>query len=101
MEKNELLSYYRIADFEGDGCSVNEKEKIQKLLCSIAMKKGFTKNLQVPITDSQPGTKKKKLHSTGGMKYRTEIIPDVELAARRLIRDFLNNRLRYYSRPPI
>lgn len=48
----------------------------------IATKKGLVDN----VKDETKKSKKKKL------------VPNVQEAARRLIRDFLNNRLRYYSK---
>lgn len=64
VEKDELLRYYRIADFT----------KQEEFLGQIARKKGF---LQL-----------------GG-------VPNFDQAARSVIRDFLNGKLKYYTAPPL
>jgi nuclear GTP-binding protein len=64
VEKDELLRYYRIADFT----------RQEEFLGQIARKKGF---LQL-----------------GG-------IPNFDQAARSVLRDFLNGKLKYFTAPPL
>lgn len=84
IEKVELLRYYRIADI-GDKSS---DEGLEKLLTQIAKKKSWTRKVQV---DSG------KTGKDGKPLVKTQSVPDQTMAARRVLRDFLNNRLSYYS----
>ena len=72
LEKEEILRHYRIANFKDTS----------EMLELIAVKK----NLTTSVADEQKKGKKKKQ------------VANKEEAARRVIRDFLNNRLRYYSK---
>lgn len=85
VEKTDLLLYYRIADI-GDK---DTKEGLEKLLYFIAKKKSWFKKVQV---DSG------KTGKDGKPALKTVSLPDQSMAARRVIRDFLNNRLSYYSK---
>jgi len=72
--KHEILRHYRIMDFK----------TTEDMLEQIALKKGLTQ--QQVTTD--PKTKKKQKKQVGNQ----------EDAARRVIRDFLNNRITYFSK---
>ena len=85
IEKVELIRYYRIADI-GDKES---DEGLEKLLVQIAKKKGWTKKVQV---DSG------KTGKDGKPLVKSVTVPDQSMAARRVLRDFLNNRLSYHSK---
>jgi nuclear GTP-binding protein len=76
VEKEEILRHYRIANFKDT----------QEMLEFIAVKKGLT--TAPPATEEKPKKGKKAKH-----------VPDTVEAAKRVIRDFLNNRLRYFSKP--
>lgn len=81
VQKAELLRHYRIGDFE----------TAQQLCEEVAKKKGFltVEEVEVPQVKGQKQQKKQRNH-----------IPNVDLAARRIIRDFLGNKLIYYSALP-
>jgi len=72
LDKEEILRHYRIANFEDE----------TKMLELIAHKKGLVDQVAELV----------------GKKKVKKMVPNVQDAARRLIRDFLNNRLRFYSK---
>ena len=55
------------------------------MLEQVALKKGMTETVPVDASEKKKGGKK------------TKQVPNVDEAARRVIRDFLNNRLTYHS----
>ena len=73
--KEELLRHYRIANFEST----------EQMLQNVAQKKGLIENKKI---DNPSGTGKPK---------KIKVANEAD-AARRVIRDFLNNRLTYYSK---
>lgn len=81
VAKPELLRHYRIGGFE----------TAQQLCEEVAKKKGFltVEEVEVPQVKGQKQQKKQRNH-----------VPNVDLAARRIIRDFLGNKLIYYSALP-
>jgi len=95
VEKSELLHHYRIAMFSN----------ITELLGHIATKKGLLKKETVEVEKkvNSLGTnrrgKLKKQSDKVQVMEEVRQVPDHDGAARRLIRDFLNNRLSYYSKP--
>lgn len=80
------MRHYRIADFDS----------VDKLLELIAIKKGMTNAVEKQVEAEQKDAKKKKK----GAKTVTQIenVPDKDQAARRILRDFLNNRLSFFSK---
>jgi hypothetical protein len=78
VPKDEVLRFYRISDFDD----------ITELAESVAKKKGFMKKIKIE-------SKKKK--PDGTPKYIEKTSPDDVMGAKRILRDFLNNRLTYYS----
>lgn len=83
LDKVEVMRYYRIADF-----GEKDDEGLLKLVQSIAKKKEWFRQETVST-----GKKDKK----GRELTKTMKIPDEQMGAKRLLRDFLNNRLNYYS----
>jgi len=79
IAKSEILRHYRIGNYNN----------INELLDQIAKKKGLV-DTKVLVK----ANKKKKIDE------KTESTPQKEEAARRFIRDFLNNRIQYFSKPP-
>ena len=72
LDKEEILRHYRIAIYND----------VDHMLELIAVKKGLTET---------------QVDTTGKKKVKKQV-PNTLEAARRVIRDFLNNRLRYYSK---
>ena len=72
MDKEELLRHYRIANYTD----------VSHMLELIAIKKGLTE-LEVNMV--------------GNKKVKKQVPNSLE-AAKRVIRDFINNRLRYYTK---
>ena len=95
VDRFEILRHYRIADFNDD---------VSKLLELVAVKKGILKEAapsqiqQAPAASDQDkkGKKKKKVEEAP----KVELVPDLDQAARRILRDFLNNRLNFFSKVP-
>ena len=72
MDKEEILRHYRIANYTD----------LNHMLELIAIKKGLTE-LQVDMV---------------GKKKVKKQVPNTLEASKRVIRDFTNNRLRYYTK---
>jgi len=93
IDKVEFLRHYRIADFKD----------MDEFLDQVAKKKGLVERVRVPIDENVALLVKNK---AGKMVKRSEKkleyhdVPDRDNAARRVIRDFLNNRLSYSAKPP-
>lgn len=87
IDKVELLRFYRIPDF-GDKES---DEGVTSLLQHIAKKKNWFAKVQVDTG---------KTDKHGKPLIKTQNVPDKSMAARRVIRDFLNNRVEYCSPVP-
>lgn len=83
LDKVEVLRYYRIADF-----GEKDDEGMKKLIQNISKKKGWFQKEQV---------KSGKTDKKGNQLTKTVQVADEQMGARRLLRDFLNNRLSYYS----
>lgn len=96
VETVELLRHYRIGAFTD----------VNGLLEQIALKKGLVKREQVEVEKrvnqlvTGKNGKKKKQTDKVAVVTETKTIPDRDAAGKRLIRDFLNNRLSYFSKPP-
>jgi len=92
VDKMELLRHYRIANFDS----------IDKLLEQIAKKKGLNKTESVEKEQrvntlvNKKGKLKKQTDKVSMVVEKIQV-PDKEQAARRLIRDYLNNRLAYFT----
>ena len=89
VEKVELLRHYRIGNFEN----------IDQLLENLAIKKGLVTTEKVEVEKKVAklvpagGRKMKKTNEIAKVVTETKQIPNKPDAARRLIRDFLNNKL--------
>ena len=66
------------------------------------MKKGLvdTKEVETEKKESLMVPKKGKLKKKSQPVVEVQRVPNVEMAAKRVIRDFLNNRLTYYTKVP-
>lgn len=78
VAKPEILRHYRIANFN----------TVDEMLSLIALKKGLATQ---EVIIGEKGQKKQ-------VKKQVKQVPNLEDAARRFLRDFLNNRLQYYSK---
>jgi len=87
VEKPEILRHYRIADFDS----------VPKLLELLAFKKGLTVAQETPA--AAPASKKSK-KSAAATQTKAQQVADVDAAAKRVLRDFLNNRLNFCSKVP-
>ena len=87
VEKPEILRHYRIADFDS----------VPKLLELLAFKKGLTMAEETPVAAPAPKKKKKAGAAT---QAKPQQVADLDAAAKRVLRDFLNNRLNFYSQVP-
>ena len=74
--KEEVLRHYRIANFQST----------EDMLKLIAQKKGM-----IEVQKQEP--------ASGKGKAKKVQVPNLEEAAKRVIRDFTNNRLTYFSQP--
>ena len=83
IDKVELLRFYRIADF-----GEKNSEGLAELTAAVAKKKGWFKKVEIKLD---------KTDKKGNPMRKTVNEPDQEMGAKRLLRDFLNNRLSYYS----
>jgi len=92
VEKTEILRHYRIPMFE----------TTVQMLEHIAVKKGLvdTKEVETEKKESLMVPKKGKLKKKSQPVVEVQKVPNVEMAAKRVIRDFLNNRLTYYTKVP-
>lgn len=92
VEKTEILRHYRIPMFE----------TTVQMLENIAVKKGLvdTKEVETEKKESLMVPKKGKLKKKSQPVVEVQKVPNVEMAAKRVIRDFLNNRLTYYTKVP-
>ena len=92
VEKTEILRHYRIPMFE----------TTVQTLEHIAVKKGLvdTKEVETEKKESHMVPKKGKLKKKSQPVVEVQKVPNVEMAAKRVIRDFLNNRLTYYTKVP-
>lgn len=99
VDKFEVLRHYRIADFNDD---------VTKLLELVAIKKGILKDgqpaaiQQADASEQEKKGKKKKKQATeaAAVAAAKAQVPDLDQAARRVLRDFLNNRLSFCSTAP-
>jgi len=87
VEKPEILRHYRIADFDS----------VPKLLELLAFKKGLTVTEETPV--AAPASKKKK-KAEAATQMKAHQVADLDAAAKRVLRDFLNNRLNFCSKVP-
>jgi outer membrane receptor for monomeric catechols len=73
-----------------------------EMLQNIAVKKGLvdTKEVETEKKESLMDAKKGKKKKVSQPVVETQRVPNVEMAAKRVIRDFLNNRLTYYTKVP-
>jgi pantoate kinase len=92
IDKVEILRFYRIPDFE----------TTVQMLENIAVKKGLveTKEVETEKKESLMVAKKNKMKKKSQPVVEVQRVPNVEQAAKRVIRDFLNNRLTYYTKVP-
>lgn len=92
IEKVELLRHYRIGGFE----------TVDQFLEQVARKKGFIEKVNVPTSEvvNTLVQKKGKMTKSSHKAVETIDVPDKDMAARRVIRDFLSNRLTFYAKPP-
>lgn len=95
IEKTEILRFYRIGNFE----------TTLEMLEQIAKKKGLVEYKDV-VTDKienvnaiRKGKGSKKTREAKNVIER-QLVCNVDEAAKRVIRDFLNNRLNHYSKVP-
>ena len=78
VPKEELLRFYRVPDFEDQN----------ELAAAVSKKKGFLKKVKIATSKKKPD---------GTPKYIEKQEPDEIMGAKRILRDFLSNRLTYYS----
>ena len=93
IEKTEILRFYRIANFN----------TTVEMLELIAKKKGLVEHREV-VTDKIENvivkTKADKKKREAKNVIEKQLVCNVDEAARRVLRDFLNNRLNFYSKVP-
>ena len=92
VEKTEILRHYRIPMFDST----------VQMLEHIAVKKGLvdTKEVETEKKESIMEPKKGKLKKRSQPVVEVQRVPNVEMAAKRVIRDFLNNRIVYCTKVP-
>ena len=92
IDKTEFLRFYRIPDFE----------TTVQMLENIAVKKGLVevKEVETEKKESVMVDKKNKMKKKSQPVVEVQKVANVEQAAKRVIRDFLNNRLTYFTKVP-
>jgi nuclear GTP-binding protein len=81
VEKSEILRMYRIGNYQNT----------DEMLDQIAMKKGLVEQVRVDGKTEKKGKKSKS---------EKKDVPKKTDAAKRVLRDFLNNRINYHCAPP-
>ena len=92
IEKTEILRFYRIGNFTST----------LEMLEQIAKKKGLVeyKDVTTDKIENVNTTKSGKKARVARNVVEKQMVCNVDEAAKRMIRDFLNNRLNHYSKVP-
>ena len=92
VDKVEILRHYRIPHFE----------TTLQMLENIAVKKGLvdTKEVETEKKESLMVEKKGKMKKKSQPVVEVQRVPNIEQAAKRVIRDFLSNRIVYHTKVP-
>jgi hypothetical protein len=93
IEKIEILRFYRIANYK---TTLEMLEKIAYKKGLVEIKEVTTDKIENINTITKVGKKKREARNV----VEKQTVCDVDEAAKRVIRDFLNNRLNYFSKVP-
>ena len=93
IDKTEILRHYRIANFSS---SVEMLELIAKKKGLVEYKEVVTDKIENVIVKTKTDKKKREAKNV----IEKQMVCNVDEAARRMLRDFLNNRLNFYSKVP-
>ena len=93
IEKTEILRFYRIANFT---TTLEMLELIAKKKGLVEYKEVVTDKIENVIVKTKTDKKKREAKKV----VEKQMVCNVDEAAKRVIRDFLNNRLNFFSQVP-